>query len=54
VDLEREYIVESLTHTGLVVKTAYLTPADPITTAKTAHGEEFHSDGRTAIIYLKP
>jgi len=54
VDLEREYIVESLKNTGLVVKTVYMTPADPITTAKTAHGEEFHSDGRTAIIYLKP
>lgn len=54
VDLEREYILQSLTQTGLVVKTTFLTPADPITTAKTAHGEEFHSDGRTAIIYLRP
>jgi len=54
VDLEREYIGESLKATGMVVKTAYLTPSDPITTAKTAHGEEFHSDGRTLIIFLRP
>ena len=54
VDREREYILESLSHTGLVVKSAYLTPGDPIRQAKTAHGQEFFSDGRTLIIYLKP
>jgi hypothetical protein len=54
VDLEREFIVSSLKGTGLVVKSEYLTPANPVTTAKTAHGEEFHSDGRTMIIYLQP
>jgi hypothetical protein len=53
-DLEREYIAETLRQTGLVVKTDYYTPANPITTAKTAHGEEFHSDGRILLIYLKP
>lgn len=54
VDQEREHIGASLGGTGLVVKTEYLTPKVPITTAKTAHGEEFHSDGRTLIIYLLP
>jgi len=54
VDLEREYIGASLRATGLVVKTEYLTPSDPVKTAKTAHGEEFHSDGRTLVIYLVP
>jgi hypothetical protein len=54
VDGEREYIVDSLRNTGLVVRVDYLTPADPIRQAKTAHGEEFFSDGRTAIIYLRP
>jgi hypothetical protein len=54
VDGEREYIAESLRHTGLVVSTEYLTAKDAITKAKTAHGEEFSSDGRTIIIYLQP
>jgi hypothetical protein len=38
----------------MVAKVDYLTPADPVTKAKTAHGEEFTSDGRTVIIYLQP
>ncbi len=54
VDGERDYIRDSLLQTGLVVKTDYMTPADPITTARTAHGEEFHSDGRTLLVYLAP
>lgn len=54
VDQEREHIGASLSGTGLVVKTEYLKPKAPITTAKTAHGEEFHSDGRTLILYLLP
>lgn len=54
VDGEREYIKDSLTQTGMVAKVDYITPADPITKAKTAHGEEFTSDGRTVIIYLTP
>lgn len=53
-DLERDYIGESLKQTGMVVKTEYLTPTDPVLKAKTAHGEEFSSDGRTLIIYLQP
>jgi len=53
-DQEREHISATLGATGLVVKTEYMTPQDPVTTAKTAHGEEFHSDGRTLIIYLLP
>lgn len=53
-DLEREHISATLTATGLVAKTEYMTPKDPVKTAKTAHGEEFHSDGRTLIIYLLP
>lgn len=53
-DLEREFIGETLKHSGQVVKTAYVTPKDTITKAKTAHGQEFHSDGRILILYLKP
>ena len=53
-DGERDYIRDSLSQTGLVAKVDYMTATDPITKAKTAHGEEFSSDGRTVIIYLQP
>lgn len=52
-DGEREYIGQSLQQTGLVIKLDYMRAAKPITLAKTAHGEEFTSDGRTLIIYLQ-
>ena len=51
-DAERDYIGESFTQTGMVIKTTYITPADPVTKATTATGSEFTSDGRTLIIYL--
>lgn len=51
-DGERDYIRESLMQTGMVVKTEYVTPTDPVTTAKTATGGEFHSDGQTLVVYL--
>lgn len=53
-DKERDFIGETLKQSGQVVKTAYVTPPDTITKAKTAHGQEFHSDGRVLVIYLKP
>ena len=53
-DLEREYIAETLKQTGAVVKTSYVSPKDTITKATTAHGEEFFSDGRILIIWLRP
>jgi hypothetical protein len=53
-DKERDYIVETLKQTGTVAKTGYITPKDTITTAKTAHGEEFFSDGRIALVWLRP
>jgi hypothetical protein len=51
-DGERDYIRDSLTQTGLVLKTDYITPTDPVTKAKTATGSEFTSDGRTLLVYL--
>lgn len=51
-DGERDYIRESLLQTGMVLKTEYMTPTDPVTIAKTATGGEFHSDGRTLVVYL--
>jgi len=51
-DGERDYIRDGLVQTGMTVKTDYITATDPVTTAKTATGEEFHSDGRTLLVYL--
>jgi pimeloyl-ACP methyl ester carboxylesterase len=53
-DEEREYIGKSLQETGEVLLLDYLTAAKPVKEAKTAHGEAYHSDGRTLMIYLKP
>ena len=54
VDKERDYIASSFSQSGLVAKLDYMTPRKPITTAKTATGGSFSSDGRTLIVYLKP
>lgn len=51
-DEERDYIRDSLTQTGMVVKTDYITPTDPVLKARTATGGEFYSDGRTLLVYL--
>jgi len=53
-DKERNYIVDTLKQTGTVVKTDCVTPKDTITKARTAHGEEFFSDGRICIVWLRP
>lgn len=53
IDGEREYVNGTLSGTGLVVQRDHVTPADPLTTAKTATGGEFHSDGRIVVLVLK-
>ncbi len=53
-DLEREYIARSFAEEGSVVLTEYMTAKEPIKEAKTAHGQSFYSDGRHAILYMKP
>lgn len=53
-DKERDYIGQSLSTTGLVVKLDYVTAANAVKEAKTAHGQAFFSDGRTLVIYLRP
>ena len=52
IDGEREYVNGTLSGTGLVVQRDHVTPADPLTTAKTATGGEFHSDGRIVVLVL--
>lgn len=53
IDGEREYVNGTLSGTGLVTQRDHVTPADPLTTAKTATGGEFHSDGRILVLALK-
>jgi hypothetical protein len=54
VDKERDYIGASLNETGMVALLDYMTPKKTVREAKTAHGQAYRSDGRTAIIYLVP
>jgi len=53
IDGEREYVNGTLSGTGLVVQRDHALPADPLKTAKTATGGEFHSDGRILVLVLK-
>ena len=53
IDGEREYVNGTLSGTGLVIQRDHVTPAQPLTTAKTATGGEFHSDGRILVLVLK-
>jgi hypothetical protein len=52
IDGEREYVNQTLSGTGLVAARGHVVPADPLTTAKTATGGEFHSDGRILVLVL--
>lgn len=54
VDKEREYIADELKNAEMVKNIQYASPSNPVREAKTATGGSFHSDGRIAIIYLKP
>jgi hypothetical protein len=53
IDGEREYVNGTLSSTGLVIQRDHVLPADALTTAKTATGGEFHSDGRILVLVLK-
>ena len=53
IDGEREYVNGTLSGTGLVVQRDHVVPNDPLTTAKTATGGEFHSDGRILVLVLR-
>jgi LssY-like putative type I secretion system component LssY len=53
IDGEREYVNDTLSDTGLVMQRDHSTPPNALTTAKTATGGEFHSDGRVLILLLK-
>jgi hypothetical protein len=53
IDGERDYVDGTLSSTGIVVQRDHVLPPDPLTTAKTATGGEFHSDGRIVVLVLK-
>jgi hypothetical protein len=53
IDGEREYVNNSLSSTGYVARRAHVTPAAPLTEARTATGGSFHSDGRILVLVLK-
>ncbi len=52
IDGEREYVNDTLSNTGLVAAREHVTPASPLTEAKTATGGSFHSDGRILVLVL--
>jgi hypothetical protein len=53
IDGEREYVNDTLTGSGLVTARSHIAPPNALTTAKTATGGEFHSDGRILVLVLK-
>ena len=52
IDGERDYIGQSLGATGIVDRSGYIVPPEPIKEARTATGGSFHSDGRILIMNL--
>jgi hypothetical protein len=53
IDLERDFLKESLTATGNVASTAYLEPTEAVKDAHTATGGDIKTDGRVLVFVLK-
>ena len=53
VDQERDFLEQSFSGAGILAGAAYVTPANPLTTARTATGGSFQSDGRIVVMDLK-
>ncbi len=53
VDEERDFLQQSFAGAGVLAGAAYVTPANPLTTASTATGGSFSSDGRIVVLDLK-
>jgi hypothetical protein len=53
VDQERDFLEQSFSGAGVIAGAAYVTPSNPLTTAKTATGGSFESDGRIVVMDLK-
>jgi len=52
IDLERSYVEQTLTQTGLVESYTYVWPKDLLWEAKTATGGSFYSDGGVLVLKL--
>jgi hypothetical protein len=53
IDVECEYVNDTLSNTGLVTARDHVTPTQPLIDAKTATGGSFHSDGRILVLVLR-
>jgi hypothetical protein len=53
VDQERDFLEQSFAGAGVIAGAAYVMPSNPLTTAKTATGGTFQSDGRIVVMDLK-
>ena len=52
IDLERAYVEETLSSTGLVGEITSFLPDDPLKEARTATGGSFHSNGKVLVMQL--
>jgi hypothetical protein len=53
VDQELDFLEQSFSGAGVIAGAAYVMPSNPLTTAKTATGGSFESDGRIVVMDLK-
>ncbi|MHB1022005.1 MAG: LssY C-terminal domain-containing protein [Acidobacteriaceae bacterium] len=53
IDQERDFILHSFDAAGNFSSAAYVLPANPFSSGKTATGGSFHSDGRILVMELK-
>ncbi|HEY6412209.1 MAG TPA: LssY C-terminal domain-containing protein [Edaphobacter sp.] len=53
IDKERDFLLDSFDAAGVFSSAAYVTPANALTTARTATGGSFFSDGRIVVMALK-
>lgn len=53
IDKERDFLEQSFAAAGDLQAAAYVTPSDPLRTARTATGGSFQSDGRIVVLVLK-
>ena len=52
IDLERDYVENTLCSTGLVAEVTHFLPKNPMQQAKTATGGSFHSNGQVLVMKL--
>jgi hypothetical protein len=53
IDKERDFLLQSFDAAGVFSSAAYVTPTNPLRTARTATGGSFFSDGRIVVMELK-